>query len=62
MNTQQIANNQTFQAFAIIEALTLISKDTGISFESLMSQFPTNPDLQMACAKVCVGTAELLGV
>ena len=60
MNTQQIATNQTFQAFAIIEALHLISKDTGTSFESLMGQFSTNKDLQETCAKICIGTAELL--
>ena len=60
MNTQQIANNQTFQVFAIVEALTLISRDTGISYDSLFAQFPTNEDLQTACAKIVVGTAKLL--
>jgi hypothetical protein len=60
MNTQQIATNKTFQAFAIIEALSLISKDTGISYDALFAQFPTNKDLQDACAKVVVETAKLL--
>lgn len=60
MNTQQIANNQSFQVVALIEALTLIAKDTGISYETLFAQFPTNEDLQTACAKIVVGTAKLL--
>ena len=62
MNTQQIATNKTFQVFALIEALTLISKDTGIAYETLFSQFPSNEDLQTACAKIVVGTAKLLEI
>ena len=60
MKTQQIATNQTFQVLVLIEALTLISKDTGIAYETLISQFPSNEELQTACAKIVVGTAKLL--
>jgi hypothetical protein len=62
MNAQQIATNMTFQIFAITEALTLISKDTGITYDALFAQFPTNKELQAACAKVVVETAKLLEV
>ena len=62
MNTQKIASNKTFQAFAIIEALTLISKDTGIAYESLLEQFPKNNDLQSTCAKIVVETAKRLAI
>jgi hypothetical protein len=62
MNAQQIASNETFQAFAAAEALTLLSKDTGISIESLVEQFPTNIELQETCAKIVVETAKQLAV
>jgi hypothetical protein len=62
MNLQQVATNKTFQAFAITEALKLISKDTGITYDSLFEQFPTNKGLQTTCAKIIVGTAKLLVV
>ena len=62
MNAQQIASNQTFQAFAVNEALILLSKDTGISIESLIEQFPVNIELQDACAKIVVETAKQLAV
>jgi hypothetical protein len=62
MNTQQVATNPTFQAFAITETLILISKDTGIPYDALFKQFSTNQELQTTCAKVIVETAKLLTV
>ena len=60
MNALEIANNQTFQQYALVEAMQLLSKDTGISIESLIEQFPTNVELQKACAKIVAETAKLL--
>lgn len=60
MNALQIAQNETFQQFALVEAMTLLSKDTGISIESLIEQFPTNMELQKSCAKIVAETAKVL--
>ncbi|QPB12026.1 hypothetical protein PQD09_gp05 [Providencia phage PSTCR4] len=60
METLNIINNQTFQQYALTEALHLLSKDTGISVESLVKQFPTNKKLQETCAKIVVETAKQL--
>lgn len=53
----EITQNSNFQTTALTEALELISKNTGITFESLVNQFPTNDQLQRACAKIIVQTA-----
>lgn len=60
MNALQIAQNETFQQYALIEAMTVLSKDTGISIDSLIEQFPTNMELQKTCAKIVAETAKLL--
>ena len=62
MKTEQIATNKTFQVFAIIEALQLISNDTGISYDSLFKQFPTNKDLQETVASIVVNAAKELSI
>lgn len=54
MQAQTIAANLHFQAIAASEALELISKDTGISYKSLISQFPTNLKLQKRVAEFVV--------
>lgn len=60
MNALQVASNETFQQLALAEALQILSKDTGISVESLIAQFPTNVELQNTCAKIVAETAKVL--
>ena len=60
MNALQIAQNETFQQYALLEAMTVLSNDTGISIEALIEQFPTNVELQNTCAKIVAETAKLL--
>ena len=60
MNSLQIASNEHFQAYALQEALHLLSKDTGISVESLYKQFPTNENLQKTCAEIVAKVAQSL--
>lgn len=57
MNALEIASNETFQQYALMEALSLLSKDTGISVQSLVEQFSTNEKLQETCAKIVAQTA-----
>jgi len=60
MNALQIAQNETFQQYALGEALSILSKDTGISVVSLVEQFPKNLELQKTCAKIVAKVAEQL--
>ena len=60
MKAHEIAQNQKFQQCALAEAMQLLSKDTGISIESLIEQFPKNMELQKTCAKILAETAKLL--
>lgn len=52
-----VATNQSFQVIALTEALRTISASTGISFESLIEQFPTNANLQKRCAEMLIAAA-----
>lgn len=52
-----VATNPSFQVIALTEALRTLSKSTGISFESLIEQFPTNAKLQETCAKMLIAAA-----
>jgi hypothetical protein len=60
----QVATTPAFQVIALTEALQTLSKSTGISFDSLVEQFPTNAKLQETCAKMLIeaatATAEMM--
>ncbi|ADX87827.1 hypothetical protein [Vibrio phage JSF13] len=60
MDFQQITQNETFQQYILLEALKLLSKDTGINIECLIEQFPNNAKLREECAKIAVETAKIL--
>ena len=60
MKALKIAQNINFQIIALTEALELISKDTGISYESLIAQLPTNIKLQKRAAEFVVTAAKHL--
>lgn len=60
MNALQISQNETFQAVALKEALETLSKSTGISFSSLVEQFPVNAKLQESCAKLVAEAAKVM--
>jgi len=51
-NANNVAANINFQAIALTEALNVIAKDTGIAFESLLSQLPTNVNLMKRAAEM----------
>ena len=58
VSIEQVATTPAFQAIALTEALKTLSKSTGISLESLIEQFPTNTNLQEACAKMLIEAAK----
>ena len=60
MQATTIAANIHFQVLATTEALELISTDTGISYKSLISQFPTNLKLQKRVAEFVAKSAMFL--
>ncbi|QPB11389.1 hypothetical protein [Providencia phage Kokobel2] len=63
LNTPTVADiigNETFQQYALGEALRMLSSDTGISVEALAKQFPTNRKLRDTCAKIAVEVAKRL--
>ena len=60
MNAIQIAQNETFQQYALGEALRVLAVETGICIESLVEQFPTNVELQKSCAKIVAEVAKAL--
>lgn len=49
-NATNVAANINFQAIALTEALNVIARDTGITFESLIAQLPTNENLMKRAA------------
>lgn len=59
MTPLQLTQNDTFTAFALAEAMELLSQKTGISVESLIQQFPTNKSLQESCAKLVAEAAKV---
>lgn len=60
MEALQIAKNETFMQYALMEALYVLANNTGIPVQSLVSQFATNKELQNTCAKIVAETAKLL--
>ena len=60
MKEHEISQNQKLQQYELVEAMQLLSKDTGISIESLIEQFPKNMELQKTCAKILAETAKIL--
>lgn len=60
MNAHEIANNETFVQFALVEALKILSDETGIDLPSLVEQFPHNIELQKSCATIVAETAKEL--
>lgn len=60
MTALQISQNQEFLKVAMTEAFELLSKKTGISFESLTQQFPSNKKLQESVAKMVAEAAKIM--
>jgi len=52
MNALTIAQNSSFLVIAMTEALELLAKKSGISYEALVEQFPTNKELQTRVAEM----------
>lgn len=59
MTAQQLIKSQAFCAMALAEAMRMISKDTGISMESLIEQFPKNKKLQERTAEMVAEAAKV---
>jgi hypothetical protein len=58
-NSINVAANINFQAIALTEALNVIAKDTGIAFESLIAQLPTNEKLMKRAAEMVARAAKV---
>lgn len=58
-NATNVAANINFQAIALTEALNVIAKDTGITFENLIAQLPTNVNLMKRAAEMVALAAKV---
>jgi hypothetical protein len=52
MNALTVAQNSSFLVIAMTDALELLAKKSGISYEALVEQFPTNKELQTRVAEM----------
>ncbi|MGI4991009.1 hypothetical protein ACRXCV_00125 (plasmid) [Halobacteriovorax sp. GFR7] len=60
MNAHTLLTNADFLVIATSDALMLISKDTGISVEALVAQYPSNEALQARVQDMVKYAAEVV--